>query len=1547
MFENIKFKIGDKDIKGAGGGGNAQPDGGNVSLKPPSASSSLFQSVAFLSVLDLVSDGPLDGFSNPIDGTRAIGTETLSSIYYDDLPLKQPTKRNMSLADIKGSSIRNVGIFANDENQPTSFGNAISGLIDEVDTQIDFYTPENEPETIEFVFIQTGVIYGDKIPNSRPPRYEILGMGYSLELTNSGYGYPNNFDFNMRFYPDFTYNDVSASWEYQDEYRYISCYTNQFGVVTGMALGDLSEGNPPVDPTTNTLSINLPEGPYPYIEFSLDEFSIPETENKRLDRILAQLDNYKHFLQSVKQSCAYETKSPFGYIQYNLGDNFDFTLNGAQYGIKIHTQSKSYVVNTFNNSGDLYERSFQDQLGRSFKIPASFSENSFKVNEQAIDPPSGKIYNIYDVTGVDGDNFLLFYIGTGEHSGAGGSFLTGKFLTTAGNTAVIDAGTNNGYDVFATGDNYIKLASKNSLQTYPFTGDVYDKNIKVGFFTENFENLNFNNISVDYVFGEENQDSLLEYSQGSRNYNINHKLYGKFIQDEDTDERSNREFANWDPEEPLEDYDEFSYTHIIQQREVIKAVPTIAIQQLHNTVAYSGDAGYVNQDKGNVGTKRDETLTIVLEYGFEGDRVPLGYEYDDTAPLEDGLISGAAAQGISPQSIALLSYKKVSTRTFEGMVESPFYSDIDKELGDLPKNSVLKNLTYGDVFNATQLGIFNVNSGDVIFPNDTWKDINRYLKVRKQEAETQSVLIKRSCSLHSITERINSDLSYPFSAAVGNRVDARSFSQAPNRTYLMKMKKVKIPSNYYPLRPDGSDKRFITDEDNYSTLNQIYYGEWDGTFRFAWTDNPAWILYDLITNTRYGIGNQIDDFEDVDIFELYIIGRYCDAVDNDGKFVGVKDGRGGLEPRFACNIAIDQKQNAFQLIGNIAAIFRGIVYWNAGTLNFSVDRPKPISAIFNNENAYDGMFTYNDVSAQNRFTRVTASYVDKNDDYKMKKEYVDDEEAIRNYGLIIKDVDALGCTSRSQARRMAKYVLLSNKLETEAVQFKTDARALTLSPGDIIRIDDELKHFETNYGKVLDVNVLNGYIDIDNQINTGNIALDADSALYLYNDSMDQNDLRTLYDISKYNDNGILAGESLTLAAMNNQDTHNLIAKLGEQYTGFDTWTSNFDSITQSGTDGSDTLFGYKYFGIQDSSASTKYASLTGFNRRIENGETYCLSTFVNTGAIDPSEEWVFRILFQKFDQSDPTPISQLTGQIGMQIKNGSLSQWVEPANWADNFEIINSGIYEEIDMPGIRWSRPYISVKTKTNGVTLSGIVNQLIADPNSAQDTVQFTLPQLELGEIPTPFNSNDFHANNFINKFTVTGVADNPSSNGYRLYVDKDTVEYSTFNEVPIGSYFNVKLNNQIDELYKIIKISPDENNLYAIEGLQYYSGKFDQIENLDFSDYSNLTNIGIPVNTITRPAPVLYPEFIYYSAQDEYGLYYLSIDVSKLGLSSAEKYRVTMISPNGSYLSKEVSIEEEGATNIRFNNLIAGEYTVYVASIRNPESKVIKPTQIKIG
>jgi hypothetical protein len=437
---------------------------------------------------------------------------------------------------------------------------------------------------------------------------------------------------------------------------------------------------------------------------------------------------------------------------------------------------------------------------------------------------------------------------------------------------------------------------------------------------------------------------------------------------------------------------------------------------------------------------------------------------------------------------------------------------------------------------------------------------------------------------------------------------------------------------------------------------------------------------------------------------------------------------------------------------------------------------------------------------------------------------------------------------------------------------------------------------------------------------------------------MDQNDLRTLYDISEYNNNGILAGESLTLAAINNQDTHNLIAKLGEQYTGFSNWNKIGISVVRGPFDSDGNgLFGLpQYETIKDDVSALAEGVSISANQRVNIGDKLVLSLYVNLSSIDNENEehLLFRLLFND------------GFSYGFRILANKLNSYLE----SNSFSIYESGYDHKIKKDnGFEWTRPYCVLEAEKTGI-IDGI--QLLYFPaNQTQDTtndgVEVIAPQLEFGDKPTPFNSNNFQANNFINKFTVTGVGPNGSSNGYRLYVDKDTVEYSTFNEVPIGSSFNVKLNNQIDELYKIIKISPDENNLYTIEGLQYYSGKFDQIENLDFSDYSNLTNIGIPVNTITRPAPVAYPEFIYYTDKDEYGLYYISINISKLGLSSAEKYRVTMITPNGSYLSKEVSIEEEGVTNVRFNNLIAGEYTVYVTSIKNPESKVIKPTQIKIG
>lgn len=373
----------------------------------------------------------------------------------------------------------------------------------------------------------------------------------------------------------------------------------------------------------------------------------------------------------------------------------------------------------------------------------------------------------------------------------------------------------------------------------------------------------------------------------------------------------------------------------------------------------------------------------------------------------------------------------------------------------------------------------------------------RYVKVRKLDFETMSTRITRSVSCYSIIENVDCKFTYPFSALVQTELDARSFMDIPVRTFNTKLKKVLIPSNYFPLRVDGTDKRFIKDADSYQGDVKIYDGDWDGSFKFEWTDNPAWILYDLLTNNRYGIGNFIDDTEDINVFNLYKIARYCDAVNNDGYFVGIPDGIGGLEPRYSANILINQADAAFEIINQITAIFNGNAFWANGVLDFYSDKPAKPAAFFNNGNVFDGHFTYQDVSKSSNFNCVSVQFQDKNDDFKIKTEVVEDEDGIRKDGKLVRELNGRGTTSRGQARRLAKYVLYSNKLEREIVYFKAGLEVLMVNVGDIIEISDEVKQFKIDGARVLEVNANDPSIAIENTIDINSI----DNEAFVYSPS--------------------------------------------------------------------------------------------------------------------------------------------------------------------------------------------------------------------------------------------------------------------------------------------------------------------------------------------------------------------------------------------------------------------------------------------------------------
>ena len=260
--------------------------------------------------------------------------------------------------------------------------------------------------------------------------------------------------------------------------------------------------------------------------------------------------------------------------------------------------------------------------------------------------------------------------------------------------------------------------------------------------------------------------------------------------------------------------------------------------------------------------------------------------------------------------------------------------------------------------------------------------------------------------------------------------------------------------------------------------------DWDGRFKLGWTDNPAWIYYDLLINTRYGIGSYLRDVNIVDKWSLYQIGRYCDAVDENGEFVGLPDGFGGLEPRFSCNIMIRDQSNAFEAIQDIARTFRAMAYFSNSFVSVKVDKPYfkegkssslqppselefPPHLIFNNLNVKDGAFAYADVDRNTKLSAVEVSFLDKTKNFTSATEYVEDAEAIKRVGLNFKQIDGVGVTSRAQAHRLAKYILFESLYTTETVSFSAGLDALLIEPGDIIRIDDQMRNFSKNFGTVI------------------------------------------------------------------------------------------------------------------------------------------------------------------------------------------------------------------------------------------------------------------------------------------------------------------------------------------------------------------------------------------------------------------------------------------------------------------------------------------------
>ncbi len=300
------------------------------------------------------------------------------------------------------------------------------------------------------------------------------------------------------------------------------------------------------------------------------------------------------------------------------------------------------------------------------------------------------------------------------------------------------------------------------------------------------------------------------------------------------------------------------------------------------------------------------------------------------------------------------------------------------------------------------------------------------VRMRRLSPDDSNQIKQRRTFFESYTEIIDAKLRYPNSVLSALRLDSAQFSSIPQRSWLCDLMLIQIPSNYDPIA-------------------RTYSGVWDGTFSIAWSNNPAWVFYDLVTAERYGLGQHIRP-EDVDIWALYTIGRYCDQL--------VPDGRGGMEPRFTCNLYLQTREEAFTVLNNLVSVFRAMLFWSGGTLTAIHDAPSDPVYLYTAANVTDGVFTYQGASAKQQHTVVLVTWNDPDNHYQQRVEYVEDEALIDRYGIVQTSVVAVGCTSQGQAQRVGRWVLYSESMESETVTWSAGLEGAVGRPGQIVRIAD-------------------------------------------------------------------------------------------------------------------------------------------------------------------------------------------------------------------------------------------------------------------------------------------------------------------------------------------------------------------------------------------------------------------------------------------------------------------------------------------------------------
>ncbi|MGP2113464.1 host specificity protein J [Escherichia coli] len=333
------------------------------------------------------------------------------------------------------------------------------------------------------------------------------------------------------------------------------------------------------------------------------------------------------------------------------------------------------------------------------------------------------------------------------------------------------------------------------------------------------------------------------------------------------------------------------------------------------------------------------------------------------------------------------------------------------------------------------------------------------IRMRRMTPDSTTEQLQNKTLWSSYTEIIDVKQSYPNTALVGVQVDSEQFgSQQVSRNYHLRGRILQVPSNYNPQ-------------------TRQYSGIWDGTFKPAYSNNPAWCLWDMLTHPRYGMGKRLGA-ADVDKWALYVIGQYCDQ--------SVPDGFGGTEPRITCNAYLTTQRKAWDVLSDFCSAMRCMPVGNGQTLTFVQDRPSDKVWTYNRSNVVmpdDGApFRYSFSALKDRHNAVEVNWIDPNNGWETATELVEDTQAIARYGRNVTKMDAFGCTSRGQAHRAGLWLIKTELLETQTVDFSVGAEGLRHVPGDVIEIcDDDYAGISTS-GRVLAVNSQTRTLTLDREI---------------------------------------------------------------------------------------------------------------------------------------------------------------------------------------------------------------------------------------------------------------------------------------------------------------------------------------------------------------------------------------------------------------------------------------------------------------------------------